>query len=195
MAGGHRAGADCRVGIDAPAHVIDVIIPSATESIWCALHRGARKQDDYQNWDVSCSTMTRSSRNPRVFANSKYRSCVSRTFNYAKIVNRGVEHSRRFRRDADNDTILMTDWLERMCRSRRCRTSASSGVPLGPVGRREHEGIVIRRTAALSHGLQLPALDQSLVRRVTSPRHGGCRWQARILEFARGMDERLASHE
>lgn len=67
-------------------------------------------------------------------------------FNYAKIVNRGVEHSTAdYVVTLNNDTLVVTpDWLEQMLALASLPDVGIVGACLlDPDGRREHEGIVI----------------------------------------------------
>jgi GT2 family glycosyltransferase len=137
--------------LDAPSPQpsIDVIIPTRDRiDLVRNCIEALENKTTYQNWDVIL--LDNDSIEPEsleYFANSKYRvvPCPG-PFNYAKIVNRGVEHSKAdFVVTLNNDTILMTpDWLERMVSLAALPDVGVVGACLlDQYGRREHEGIVI----------------------------------------------------
>jgi len=137
--------------LDAPSPQpsIDVIIPTRDRiDLVRNCIEALENKTTYQNWDVIL--LDNDSIEPEsleYFANSKYRvvPCPG-PFNYAKIVNRGVEHSKAdFVVTLNNDTILMTpDWLERMVSLAALPDVGVVGACLlDQYGCREHEGIVI----------------------------------------------------
>jgi len=155
--------------LDAPSPQpsIDVIIPTRAESIWCATaSRRSKTRRPTRTGTSSCSTMTRSSRNPSSTSRTpKYRVvAVSRTLQLRQDrQSRGRALQGRFRRDAEqrHDLVTRTGWSE-WCRfagvaGRRRRR----GVPLGPVRAsraRGHRHLAV--PAALRTDSNYPHLDQ-----------------------------------
>jgi GT2 family glycosyltransferase len=140
---------DWRLASPVPAPRVDIIIP--TRDRIDLLRRcidSIEQISTYQNFDVII--LDNDSAKPEsleYFATTKYRvvHCPG-AFNYAAIVNRGVNHSSAdFVVTLNNDTIVATpDWLEQML---SLITLPDVGVVgaclLDQDGRREHESIVI----------------------------------------------------
>ncbi len=132
-----------------PQPSIDVIIPTRDRiDLVRNCIEALENRTTYQNWNIIL--LDNDSVEPEsleYFADSKYQvvACPG-PFNYAKIVNRGVQHSRAdYVVTLNNDTILITpDWLERMVSLAMLPDVGIVGACLlDQYGKREHESIVI----------------------------------------------------
>ena len=135
--------------VPTPAPTINIIIPTRDRvDLVRQCITSVEEKSTYANYDIII--LDNDSVKPETldyFASTKYRvvPCPG-PFNYAKIVNRGVNHS-----DADfvvtlnNDTIVVTpDWLEQMVALASLPDVGIVGACLlDEEGRREHESIVI----------------------------------------------------
>jgi GT2 family glycosyltransferase len=137
--------------LDAPSPPpsIDVIIPTRDRiDLVRNCIAALENRTTYQNWNIIL--LDNDSIEPEsleYFAETKYQvvPCPG-PFNYAKIVNRGVQHSRAdYVVTLNNDTILITpDWLERMVSLAVLPDVGIVGACLlDQYGKREHESIVI----------------------------------------------------
>ncbi len=132
-----------------PPPSIDIIIPTRDRiELVRRCIEAIESLTTYQNFDIilldNDSVETESL---DYFATTKYRvvACPG-PFNYAKIVNRGVQHSSAdFVLTLNNDTVLQTpDWLERLVSLASLPDVAIVGASLNDqYGNREHESIVI----------------------------------------------------
>jgi GT2 family glycosyltransferase len=138
-----------RVDVASPAPSIDIIIPTRDRiDLVRNCIQALENRTTYSNWNVIL--LDNDSIEPEsleYFANTKYQvvPCPG-PFNYAKIVNRGVAHSRAdFVVTLNNDTILVTpDWLERMVSLAALPDVGIVGACLlDQYGHGEHESIVI----------------------------------------------------
>ena len=184
-----------------PQPSIDVIIPTRDRiDLVRNCIEALENKTTYQNWNVIL--LDNDSIEPEsleYFANSKYLvvPCPG-PFNYAKIVNRGVEHSRaEYVVTLNNDTILMTpDWLERMVSLAALDDVGIVGACLlDQYGHREHESIVISPYPQhLRTDSNYPHLDQfSRSTRDVAAVTGAVQMVKRDLwNSLGGMDERLA---
>ena len=189
--------------LDAPSPrpSVDVIIPTRDRiDLVRSCIEALENKTTYENWDVIL--LDNDSIEPEsleYFANSKYRvvPCPG-PFNYAKIVNRGVEHSRAdYVVTLNNDTILMTpDWLERMVSLAALPDVGIVGACLlDQFGHREHESIVISPYPQhLRTDSNYPHLDQfSRATRDVAAVTGAVQMARReFWNSLGGMDERLA---
>ncbi len=140
---------DWRVQCPVPAPSVDIIIPTRDRiDLLARCIDSIEEVSTYGNFDVIIldnDSVTPEAR--EYFATTKYRvvHCPG-AFNYAAIVNRGVDHSNAdFVVTLNNDTIVVTpDWLEQML---SLVTLPDVGVVgaclLDQDGQREHESIVI----------------------------------------------------
>lgn len=135
--------------VPSPPPTIDVIIPTRDRiDLVRNCIEALETKTTYANWNVIL--LDNDSIEPEslaYFAASKYQvvPCPG-PFNYAKIVNRGVAHSKaEYVVTLNNDTILMTpDWLERMVALAALDDVGVVGACLvDQFGHFEHEGIVI----------------------------------------------------
>jgi len=184
-----------------PQPSIDVIIPTRDRiDLVRNCIEALENKTTYQNWSVIL--LDNDSVEPEslvYFANSKYQvvPCPG-PFNYAKIVNRGVEHSRAdYIVTLNNDTILMTpDWLERMVSLAVLDDVGIVGACLlDQYGHREHESIVISPYPQhLRTDSNYPHLDQfSRATRDVAAVTGAVQMAKReFWNSLGGMDERLA---
>ena len=184
-----------------PQPSIDVIIPTRDRiDLVRNCIEALENKTTYENWNVIL--LDNDSIEPEsleYFANSKYLvvPCPG-PFNYAKIVNRGVEHSRaEYVVTLNNDTILMTpDWLERMVSLAALDDVGIVGACLlDQYGHREHESIVISPYPQhLRTDSNYPHLDQfSRSTRDVAAVTGAVQMVKRDLwNSLGGMDERLA---
>jgi GT2 family glycosyltransferase len=184
-----------------PQPSIDVIIPTRDRiDLVRNCIEALENKTTYQNWDIIL--LDNDSIEPEsleYFAQSKYRvvPCPG-PFNYAKIVNRGVNHSKAdFVVTLNNDTILITpDWLERMVSLAALEDVAIVGACLvDQYGHREHESIVVSPYPQhLRTDSNYPHLDQfSRSTRDVAAVTGAVQMARReIWESLGGMDERLA---
>jgi GT2 family glycosyltransferase len=133
----------------APQPSIDIIIPTRDRvDLLRQCIDAVVSKTTYSNYDIII--LDNDSQDPvtlNYFAVTKYRvvACPG-PFNYAKIVNRGVNHSRAdFVVTLNNDTLVDTsDWLERMVSLASLPDVGFVGACLlDQDGRREHESIVI----------------------------------------------------
>ncbi len=140
---------DWRLEAPSPAPSIDVIIPTRDRiDLVRRCIDSIEEKTTYPNYDVII--LDNDSVEPAsldYFNESKYAvvPCPG-PFNYAKIVNRGVNHSGAdYVVTLNNDTIIDTpDWLEQMIALASLDDVGIVGVCLlDQDGRREHEGIVI----------------------------------------------------
>ncbi len=184
-----------------PQPSIDVIIPTRDRiDLVRNCIEALENKTTYQNWDIIL--LDNDSIEPEsleYFAQSKYRvvPCPG-PFNYAKIVNRGVNHSRAdFVVTLNNDTILITpDWLERMVSLAALDDVAIVGACLlDQYGHREHESIVVSPYPQhLRTDSNYPHLDQfSRSTRDVAAVTGAVQMARRATwQSLGGMDERLA---
>ena len=189
--------------LDAPSPQpsVDVIIPTRDRiELVRSCVEALENKTTYENWDVIL--LDNDSVEPEsleYFANSKYRvvPCPG-PFNYAKIVNRGVEHSRAdYVVTLNNDTILMTpDWLERMVSLAALPDVGIVGACLlDQYGHFEHESIVVSPYPQhLRTDSNYPHLDQfSRATRDVAAVTGAVQMARRAFwDSLGGMDERLA---
>jgi GT2 family glycosyltransferase len=190
-----------RLDVPTPQPSIDVIIPTRDRiDLVRNCIEALENKTTYQNWDIIL--LDNDSVEPEsleYFAQSKYRvvPCPG-PFNYAKIVNRGVSHSKAdFVVTLNNDTILMTpDWLERMVSLAALEEVGIVGACLlDQYGIREHESIVISPYPQhLRTDSNYPHLDQfSRSTRDVAAVTGAVQMVRReFWESLGGMDERLA---
>ena len=193
--------ANWKVDVPSPQPSVDVIIPTRDRiDLVRNCIAALESKTTYRNWDIIL--LDNDSIEPEsleYFANTKYRvvPCPG-PFNYAKIVNRGVDHSSaEFVVTLNNDTILMTpDWLE-------CMVSLAALPDVGIVGaclldqygHREHESIVISPYPQhLRTDSNYPHLDQfSRSTRDVAAVTGAVQMARReFWNSLGGMDERLA---
>ncbi|MGB8196602.1 MAG: glycosyltransferase family 2 protein [Acidimicrobiales bacterium] len=141
--------ANWRLNAPDPQPSIDVIIPTRDRiELVRNCIEALENRTTYENWNIIL--LDNDSIEPEsleYFAETKYQvvPCPG-PFNYAKIVNRGVAHSRAdYVVTLNNDTILLTpDWLERMVSFAALPDVAIVGACLlDQYGKREHESIVI----------------------------------------------------
>ena len=184
-----------------PQPSIDVIIPTRDRiDLVRNCIEALENKTTYQNWDIILlDNDSIESESLEYFAQSKYRvvPCPG-PFNYTKIVNRGVNHSRAdFVVTLNNDTILITpDWLERMVSLAALEDVAIVGACLvDQYGHREHESIVVSPYPQhLRTDSNYPHLDQfSRSTRDVAAVTGAVQMARReTWESLGGMDERLA---
>jgi GT2 family glycosyltransferase len=132
------------------------------------------------------------------FATTKYRvvKCPG-PFNYARIVNRGVEHSvADFIVTLNNDTVVLSeDWLERMVSLASLEDVGVVGACLlDPSGRHEHDGFVIAPYPQhLRIGLNYPDVNQltGSVRDVSAVTGAAQMVRRSFWQQLHGMDEHL----
>jgi O-antigen biosynthesis protein len=184
-----------------PQPSIDIIIPTRDRiDLVRNCIEALENKTTYQNWDIIL--LDNDSIEPEsleYFAQSKYRvvPCPG-PFNYAKIVNRGVNHSRAdFVVTLNNDTVLITpDWLERMVSLAALEDVAIVGACLlDQYGHREHESIVVSPYPQhLRTDSNYPHLDQfSRSTRDVAAVTGAVQMARReTWDSLGGMDERLA---
>jgi GT2 family glycosyltransferase len=138
-----------RLAVPSPQPSIDVIIPTRDRiDLVRNCIEALEQRTTYQNWNVIL--LDNDSIEPEsleYFAQTKYQvvPCPG-PFNYAKIVNRGVQHSTAdYVVTLNNDTILVTpDWLERMVSLAVLPDVGIVGACLfDQYGKKEHESIVI----------------------------------------------------
>jgi GT2 family glycosyltransferase len=140
-----------RWSLDAPspAPSIDIIIPTRDRiDLVRQCVAAIEEKSTYRNYDIIL--LDNDSVEPAsldYFATTTYRvvACPG-PFNYAAIVNRGVNHSSAdYVVTLNNDTVLVTpDWLEKMLALAALPdVGIVGGCLLDPDGRREHESIVI----------------------------------------------------
>jgi GT2 family glycosyltransferase len=189
------------IDVPTPQPSIDVIIPTRDRiDLVRNCIEALENKTTYENWNVIL--LDNDSIEPEsleYFANSKYLvvPCPG-PFNYAKIVNRGVEHSRaEYVVTLNNDTILMTpDWLERMVSLAALDDVGIVGACLlDQYGHREHESIVISPYPQhLRTDSNYPHLDQfSHSTRDVAAVTGAVQMVKRdFWNSLGGMDERLA---
>ena len=192
---------DWRIHVPSPQPSIDVIIPTRDRiDLVRNCIEALENKTTYQNWDIIL--LDNDSIEPEsleYFANTKYRvvPCPG-PFNYAKIVNRGVNHSSAdFVVTLNNDTVLMTpDWLERMVSLAALPDVGVVGACLlDQYGHREHESIVISPYPQhLRTDSNYPHLDQfSQSTRDVAAVTGAVQMVRReFWNSLGGMDERLA---
>jgi len=190
-----------RIDVPSPHPSIDIIIPTRDRiDLVRNCIEALENKTTYQNWDIIL--LDNDSVEPEsleYFANSKYRvvPCPG-PFNYAKIVNRGVNHSSAdFVVTLNNDTILMTpDWLERMVSLAALPDVGIVGACLlDQYGHREHESIVVSPYPQhLRTDSNYPHLDQfSRSTRDVAAVTGAVQMARReFWNSLGGMDERLA---
>jgi GT2 family glycosyltransferase len=189
--------------LDAPSPQpsVDVIIPTRDRiDLVRTCIAALENKTTYQNWDIVL--LDNDSIEPEsleYFANTKYRvvACPG-PFNYAKIVNRGVDHSRaEYVVTLNNDTILMTpDWLEQMVSLAALPDVAVVGACLyDQYGHGEHESIVISPYPQhLRTDSNYPHFDQfsRSIRDVAAVTGAVQMVRREFWKSLGGMDERLA---
>jgi GT2 family glycosyltransferase len=190
-----------KIDVPDPEPSIDIIIPTRDRiDLVRSCIETLENKTTYRNWNIIL--LDNDSVEPEsleYFAQTKYRvvPCPG-PFNYAKIVNRGVQHSSAdYVVTLNNDTILITpDWLERMVSLAALPDVAIVGACLlDQYGHREHESIVVSpypqhlRTDSNYPHIDLFSLSTRDVAAVT----GAVQMTRRALwESFGGMDERLA---
>jgi GT2 family glycosyltransferase len=183
-----------------PAPSIDIIIPTRDRVDLMHQCIGAvESKSTYANYDIII--LDNDSKDPATldfFAHTKYRviPCPG-VFNYARIVNRGVNHSRaQFVVTLNNDTVVETpDWLERMVGLAALPDVSFVGACLlDQDGRGEHESIVIAPYPQhLRTDSNYPYVDQfSVATRDVAAVTGAVQMVRRELwQSLGGMDEQL----
>ena len=138
-----------RVEAPEPHPSIDIIIPTRDRvDLVRQCIDAIEQKSTYDNYDIII--LDNDSKDPETlayFASCKYRvvPCPG-PFNYAHIVNRGINHSSAdYVLTLNNDTIVVTpDWLERMVGLASLPdVGIVGGCLLDQDGQREHESIVI----------------------------------------------------
>ena len=138
-----------RLDAPEPEPSIDIVIPTRDRiDLVRQCIDAIEEKTTYANYDIII--LDNDSKEPATleyFASTKYRvvPCPG-PFNYAHIVNRGIDHSTAdFVVTLNNDTILVTpDWLEQMVGlASQPDVSIVGACLLDQDGRREHESIVI----------------------------------------------------
>jgi len=137
------------VTLDTPPPSIDIIIPTRDRvDLMRQCIDAVESKSTYPNYDIII--LDNDSKDPATlefFASTKYRvvPCPG-VFNYAKIVNRGINYSNaQFVVTLNNDTVVETpDWLERLVGLASLPDVGFVGACLlDQDGRGEHESIVI----------------------------------------------------
>ena len=189
-----------RIDTPSPQPSIDIVIPTRDHvDLLRTCIESIERLTTYQNYDIIIlDNDSRDHETLAYFAQSTYRvvACPG-SFNYARIVNRGVaQSSADFVVTLNNDTILVTpDWLEQLI--------ALGSLPdVGIVGARlldgeghpEHEGFVVAPYPQhVRSGSNYPHDDQFInaVRDVVAVT-GAVQLVSRVLwQSLGGMDERL----
>jgi GT2 family glycosyltransferase len=190
-----------RIDVPVPPPSIDIIIPTRDRiDLVRNCIAALENKTTYQNWDIIL--LDNDSIDPEsleYFANTKYRvvPCPG-PFNYAKIVNRGVAHSKAdFVVTLNNDTILMTpDWLEQMVSLAALPDVGLVGACLyDQYGHGEHESIVASPYPQhLRTDSNYPHVDQfsRAVRDVVAVTGAVQMVERAFWNALGGMDERLA---
>jgi GT2 family glycosyltransferase len=190
-----------KLDVSSPPPSIDVIIPTRDRiDLVRNCIEALENRTTYPNWNVIL--LDNDSIEPEsleYFANTKYQvvPCPG-PFNYAKIVNRGVEHSRAdFVVTLNNDTILVTpDWLERMVSLAALPDVAVVGACLlDQYGHGEHESIVVSPYPQhLRTDSNYPHIDQfsRSIRDVAAVTGAVQMVRREFWNSLGGMDERLA---
>lgn len=183
-----------------PEPTIDIVIPTRDRvDLVRQCIEAIEAKTTYSNFDIIILDNDSKDRETLdYFATTKYRvvACPG-PFNYARIVNRGIDHSSAdFIVTLNNDTILVTpDWLERM-------VSLASLPDVGIVGAclldqdggREHESIVIAPYPQhLRSDSNYPHLDQFIeaTRDVAAVTGAVQMVHREFWESLNGMDEEL----
>ncbi len=137
------------LGSPTPAPSIDIIIPTRDRiELVRQCIAAIEEKTTYPNYDIIIlDNDSVEEESMAYFNDTKYAvvPCPG-PFNYAKIVNRGVNHSSAdYVVTLNNDTIVVTpDWLEQMLALASLNDVGIVGACLlDPDGRREHESIVI----------------------------------------------------
>jgi GT2 family glycosyltransferase len=140
---------DWRIVPPSPAPSIDIIIPTRDRiDLVRQCIRALEDKTTYKNFDIIIlDNDSKEAETLDYFANTKYRvvPCPG-PFNYAYIVNRGVQHSSAdYIVTLNNDTILVTnDWLEQMLGLASLPDVTFVGACLlDQEGHHEHDSIVI----------------------------------------------------
>jgi GT2 family glycosyltransferase len=190
-----------RLDVPSPQPSVDVIIPTRDRiDLVRNCIAALENKTSYQNWNIIL--LDNDSIEPEsleYFANTKYQviPCPG-PFNYAKIVNRGVAHSRAdYVVTLNNDTILMTpDWLERMVALAALPDVGIVGACLyDQYGHGEHESIVITPYPQhLRTDSNYPHVDQfsRSIRDVAAVTGAVQMVRREFWNSLGGMDERLA---
>ncbi len=190
-----------KLDVSSPPPSIDVIIPTRDRiDLVRNCIEALENRTTYPNWNVIL--LDNDSIEPEsleYFANTKYQvvPCPG-PFNYAKIVNRGVEHSRAdFVVTLNNDTILVTpDWLERMVSLAALPDVGVVGACLlDQYGHGEHESIVVSPYPQhLRTDSNYPHVDQfsRSIRDVAAVTGAVQMVRREFWNSLGGMDERLA---
>ena len=183
-----------------PTPSIDIIIPTRDRvDLMRQCIEAVESKSTYANYDIII--LDNDSKDPATldfFAHTKYRviPCPG-VFNYARIVNRGVNHSRaQFVVTLNNDTVVETpDWLERMVGLAALPDVSFVGACLlDRDGRGEHESIVIAPYPQhLRTDSNYPYVDQfSVATRDVAAVTGAVQMVSRELwQSLGGMDEQL----
>jgi GT2 family glycosyltransferase len=184
-----------------PHPSIDIIIPTRDRiDLVRRCIEAIEEMTTYDNYDIILlDNDSVQDESLEYFAATKYRvvPCPG-PFNYAKIVNRGVAHSKAdFIVTLNNDTILMTpDWLERMVSLAAMPDVGIVGACLlDQNGHKEHESIIISPYPQhLRTDSNYPHVDQfSLAVRDVAAVTGAVQMSSReFWNSLGGMDERLA---
>ena len=137
------------IAVPSPAPSIDIIIPTRDRiDLVRQCITSIEEKTTYPNYNVIIlDNDSAKAESLSYFEQSKYTvvPCPG-PFNYAKIVNRGVDHSSAdYVVTLNNDTVVVTpDWLEQMVALASLPDVGVVGACLlDPDGRHEHEGIVI----------------------------------------------------
>ena len=190
-----------KLDVASPPPSIDVIIPTRDRiDLVRNCIEALENRTTYSNWNVIL--LDNDSIEPEsleYFANTKYQvvPCPG-PFNYAKIVNRGVAHSRAdFVVTLNNDTILVTpDWLERMVSLAALPDVGIVGACLlDQYGHGEHESIVVSPYPQhLRTDSNYPHVDQfsRSIRDVAAVTGAVQMVRREFWNSLGGMDERLA---
>ncbi len=189
-----------RLNPPTPSPSVDIVIPTRDRiDLVRQCITSIEEKSTYTNYNIIL--LDNDSVKPeslKYFAETKYTvvPCPG-PFNYAKIVNRGIEHSRAdYVVTLNNDTVIVTpDWLERLLSLAALPdVGIVGGFLLDPDGRHEHEGIVVAPYPQhLRTDSNYPHVDYySLATRDVAAVTGAVQMVERAFwEHLGGMDEQL----
>lgn len=191
---------DWRLAPPSPAPSIDIIIPTRDRvDLVRQCIDALEEKTTYANYDIIIlDNDSKEQATLDYFSSSRYRvvPCPG-PFNYAAIVNRGIQHSNAdYVVTLNNDTILVTsDWLEQMVGLASLSSVSIVGACLlDQEGRHEHDSIVI---APYPQHLRIdsnyPHVDQfsSAIRDVAAVTGAVQMVRRELWESLGGMDELL----